>query len=82
MHSNEIHQMAVRQNIAGSPQYLCAYKKATGEIELKLSDNQRQKYHVMAKEWSEKKPPPKIQREYVHRNGSRRLDLADFFSLE
>ena len=71
MHSNAIHQLAVKRHKAGSPQYLCAYKKACRQIERKLSKNQRQKYQVMAKEWSEKKPPPKIQRRYVHRNGSR-----------
>jgi hypothetical protein len=81
MHSDAIHQLAVKRHKAGSPRYLCTYKKACRKIEQKLSKNQRQKYQAMAKEWSEKKPPPKIQWQYVHRNGSCRFDLADFFSL-
>jgi hypothetical protein len=81
MHSDAIHQLAVKWHKAGSPQYLCTYKKACRKIEQKLSKNQHQKYQAMAKEWSEKKPPPKIQQWYMHHNGSCRFDLADFFSL-
>ena len=68
MNRKEISKLAIKlsQSKPGSPAYLQAYKKARNQVECKLTDNQRQRYKAMAKEWSEKKLPPRMQQRYVH----------------
>jgi hypothetical protein len=85
MHRSEIHELAVElsQSTPGSSQYLSAYKAARSQVERKFSESQRQKYKAMAKEWSNKKLPPRMQQRYVHMhsNDSRVLELTDCFAL-
>ena len=71
MHRKKIHKLATKlsRNTPGSLDYLKHYNKARKQIERKLSDDKRREYKAMAKEWSEKKLPPKMQRRYVHCNG-------------
>jgi hypothetical protein len=80
---DEIHKLAIKlsQNTAGSAGYLASYHTARNQVEADLTDNQHQKYKVMAKEWSEKKLPLKMQQRYAHGNDSSRLELADFSAL-
>lgn len=75
MHRKKIHKLAVKlsQNVPGSAGYLGSYNTARRQVEQKLTDNQRQKYKAMAKEWSEKTLPPKMQQRYAHGNNSSRL---------
>ena len=65
----------------GSLLYLQNYKKASRQIEEGLSDDERQKYMAMSKEWSEQAPPPRIQQRYAHGNDSSRLELTGFSTL-
>jgi len=83
MNRRVISQRAVKVSLhkPGSPQYLGAYRRACGKVERKLTKTQRQKYRVMAKEWMEKRLPPKMQQRYVHCNQSSRLLLTDCFAL-
>jgi len=80
MHGKKINKQAIKilKKVLGSSDYLSHYQKACGQIEAKLTDNQHQKYKVMAKEWSEKKLPPKMQRWYVGGDDFSRLELTDF----
>ena len=79
MNRKEISKLSVKlsQSKPGSSAYLQAYKKARSRVEQKLTDNQRQRYKAMAKEWSEKKLPPRMQQRYVHGNDFIKLQLAD-----
>ena len=61
--------------------YLSSYSKAYKIIKRKFMEQERQKYKVMAKEWSEKKLPPRMQQQYVHSNDSSKLVLANFTKL-
>jgi hypothetical protein len=83
MHRKQIHKLATKlsQNTPGSPNYLGSYNKARNQVEKKLTENQRRKYKLMAKEWSEKKLPPRMQQRYVHGDDSSRLERSDFFTL-
>jgi hypothetical protein len=83
MHRKAINQMAIRmsQDKPGSRQYLGVYKRACGKIKQKFSESQCQIYRAMAKEWTEKKLPPKLQQQYVHCNDSSRFELTDCFIL-
>jgi hypothetical protein len=80
MHSKKINKRTIKisKNVPGSADYLSHYQKARGQIEAKLTDDQRQRYKAMAKEWSEKKLPPKMQRRYVASDDLSRLELTDF----
>jgi len=80
---DQIHKLAVElsQNTVGSSDYLSSYHTAHNQVEASLTDNECQKYNMMAKEWLEKKLPPKMQQRYAHVNGSSRLELADFSAL-
>lgn len=75
MHRKKIHKLAVKlsQTAPGTPGYLRSYNTARSQVEKKLTDNQRQTYKAMAKDWSEKKLPPRMQQRYVHGNDSGRL---------
>ena len=83
MNRKEISKLAINlsQSKPGSPMYLQAYKKARNQVEGKLTDNQRQRYKAMAKEWSEKKLPARMQQRYVHGNDFIKLQLADLSTL-
>lgn len=83
MHRKQVHKSAVKlfQTAPGSAGYLGSYSAACHQVEGKLTDNQRQMYKAMAKEWSEKKLPLKLQQRYAHDNDSSRLELADFSDL-
>jgi hypothetical protein len=83
MHRKQIHKLAVRlsQNVPGSVEYLSQYHRARVQVEETLTDDQRRTYRAMAKEWSEKKLPPRMQQRYAHGNDSSRLELADFSKL-
>jgi len=77
MNRKKLHKLALKlwKNTLGSSHYLSNYHKARTKLEAKLTDDRRQSYKVMAKEWSEKKLPPKMQQWYVHGNDSSRLGL-------
>jgi len=68
MHCKEICNLAVE--LSGSPPgsqpFLHGYKRAHSQVEEKLTKRERQKYRIMAKKWSEKKLPPRMQQQYVH----------------
>jgi hypothetical protein len=83
MHRKKIHKLATKlsQNAPGSLDYLKHYNKARKQVERKLTDDKRREYKAMAKEWSEKKLPPRMQQRYVHGNDSSRLEQSDFFAL-
>jgi hypothetical protein len=72
MHRDKIHKLAVKlsQNVPGSAAYLSSYSRARRKVEEKLTENQRQSYRVMAKDWSDKQLPPSEQQRYAYRNGS------------
>jgi len=80
MRRKEIHRQTLKlsQSPSGSKSYLRCYSRARCQVEQKLSESKRQKYRAMAKAWSEKKLPPKVQRRYVHGNNSRVLELTYF----
>jgi len=83
MHPKKISKLA--QELSNSPpgslDYLSAYKRALTQVEGELSQRQQQKYQAMAKEWSKKKLPPRMQQRYLHLNDSHSLELANFFTL-
>jgi hypothetical protein len=80
MHSKKINKRAVKisKNVPGSTDYLSNYHKARAQVEAKLTDEQRQMYKAMAKEWSEKKLPPRMQQRYVDGDDFSGLELPDF----
>lgn len=79
----EIHVLAVKlsKNVPGSLPYLRFYNRARSQVEKGLTDDVRQKYKAMAKEWSEAQLPPNMQQRYVHGNYSSRLGLTVFSKL-
>lgn len=83
MERQKINKLAVKlsKDAPGSPEYLRCYNAARKKVEEKLTDEQRQNYRAMAKQWSEKKLPPMMQRRYVHGSDSSRLELTDFSTL-
>ena len=83
MQCQKIHKLAVRlsQNVLGLVEYLSQYHKARVQVEAMLTDDQHQTYRAMAKEWSKKKLPLRMQQQYSHVNDSSRLKLADFSKL-
>jgi len=64
----------------GSASFLHAYKPARTQVDKKLSKRMWRKYEAMAKEWTEKRLPPRMQQRYVYGNDSCRLE-ANFFAL-
>ena len=70
MHREELHELATElsQTAPGSLDFLKSYHEARKQVEQKLTDAERQEYKAMAKEWSEKRLPPLMQRRYVHCN--------------
>jgi uncharacterized protein (DUF2132 family) len=83
MHRKEIDRLAVKlsKNVPGSLQYLRKYNRARSQVEGKLTDDQRQKYKAMAKEWSETQLPPNMQQQYVYGDYSSGLGTTDFSKL-
>jgi len=67
MHHKRINKMAIKLSNAppGSTAYLRSYTTAHQKVEKKLTESQRQKYKAMAKDWSDKKLPPKVQYRYA-----------------
>jgi hypothetical protein len=83
MNREQISKLSIKlsQGKPGSSAYLQAYKKARNEVEQNLTDNERQRYKVMAKKWTERKLPPMMQQRYVNGNDFIKLQLADFGTL-
>jgi hypothetical protein len=75
MNRRKLHKLTLKlsQSPAGSARYLGCYGRARRQFERNLSEDLRQKYKAMAKEWGKKKLPRKIQQRYVHGNDSSRL---------
>jgi len=63
-------------DVPGSELYLRNYHKAWLQVEKTLSEDERQMYRALAKEWTEKKLPEDMQKRYVHGNGPSRLKLT------
>jgi len=76
MHCKQINKLAVKlsQSVPRSSGFLSAYKRACSKFEWKLPESQRQKYQVMAKEWSEKELPLRMQQRYKHGSDSSGLN--------
>lgn len=70
LHRQQINNLAIKlsKNAAGSQSYMAYYSKARNEVEKTLTDNQRQLYKAMAKQWTERVLPPDVQQRYVHGN--------------
>lgn len=68
MHRQKINKVAVKlsKDAPGSSSYLSNYQEARRQVEAKLTEAQRQKYRAMAKEWSDKRLPAKMQQRYAH----------------
>ena len=83
MHRVKLHKMAVKlsHNTSNPPHYLSRYNRARSKAVRKMTDNQRQTYEAMAKEWTENKLPPEVQQRYAHGNDSSRLGLTYFSPL-
>ena len=79
MHGQKINKEAQKlsQSTAGSDSYLRSYSTALKKIEKQLTENQRQRYRMMAKESLEKPLLPEVQKRYVHRNDSSKLGFTD-----
>ena len=67
MHRKTISKMAVKLSNSppGSVRYIKRYPGARRKVETRLTENQRQKYKAMAKDWSEGKLPQKVQYQYA-----------------
>ena len=50
----------------GSREYLACYRVAVSTVEKGLTDELRIKYKADAQKWMDEKPPPAVQRRYVH----------------
>ena len=70
MNRKKIHAMAAKisQEKPETLYYLSGYSRARKIIKRKFMKEERQKYHAMAKEWSAKKLPLRMQQRYVHSN--------------
>jgi hypothetical protein len=75
MNGERIHELSVElsKDTPGPHGHLSKYHKARRQLERQLTDEQRQRYKAMAKEWSEKRLPPMMQRRYVHGNDCSRF---------
>jgi len=60
------------ESAPGSRAFLGTWSKARHQVELTLTDPQRQEYKALAKKWSENKLPQRMQTRYVHGNNSSR----------
>jgi len=82
MKSEKIAKLAAElsKSPPGSASFLHTYKLACTQVNKKLSKRTRQKYKAMAKEWTEKRLPLRMQQLYVYGNDSCRLE-ANFFVL-
>jgi hypothetical protein len=83
LHREKIDKLAVKLSghPPGSGPYLQKYRRAFNEVEGDFSEKERRKYRAMAKEWTERQPPPKIQQRYALCNDSSRLLLTNFYTL-
>ena len=83
MHREQINKLAAKLSNSkpGSPAFLSAYKRARSKVEKTLPESLLQRYHVMAKEWSEKPLPPMMQQQYVYETDSSGWELIYFFAL-
>jgi len=83
MHHEQIAKLAAKLSNSAprSPAFLSAYKTARSKVSKTLPESLRHKYHVMAKEWSEKALPPRMQQRYAHETDSSGLELTYFFAL-
>ncbi len=66
MHREEVHDLAVKLAEEKGGLYIGNYKRARTEFSETLTESQREKYIVMAKEWTEKGLPVDMKRRYVH----------------
>jgi hypothetical protein len=82
MHRKKIDKLAKKlaRKAGGSAHYLGYYKKALKRVERKLSEDKRQEYEAMAKDWTEKPLPPRLQQRYVHSHDSNRSGLTSCFA--
>lgn len=71
-HRKEIDELAAELSgsKSGSHAYISHYRTALSTTEKGLTDEIRVKYRADAQRWSEEKPPPSVQRRYVHTNRS------------
>jgi len=78
MHREQISKLAAKlsNSAPGSSPFLSAYKRARSKVAKNLPKSLCQRYHVMAKEWSEKVLPPRMQQRYAHRTNSSGLELT------
>src|ERR1700761_8258826 len=53
------------QSGSGSPAYIACYSKAVKAIEENLDEATRVKYQADANKWSQQKPPPQKQMQYI-----------------
>jgi len=76
MHRKQINKLVVKllQSAPRLSGFLSAYKRACSKFERKLPESQCQKYQVMAKEWSEKELPLRMQQQYKHGSNSSGLN--------
>ena len=47
--------------VAGGPDYLRGYARGVNEVVGRLTDEEKRKYMVLAKEWNKARPPRDIQ---------------------
>jgi hypothetical protein len=67
--------------LPGLSHFLEKFSTARKQVEESLTDDQRQIYRVLAKDWTANELPPEMKQWYAHGNGSSRLELADFSTL-
>jgi hypothetical protein len=67
-HREEIDKLAAELSgeKPGSHRYIACYSTAVSAIEKQLTDEVLIKYKADAQKWSDEKPPPLVQRRYVH----------------
>jgi hypothetical protein len=77
MECERINELAatLTTDLPGSKGYLNKFSKACKQIKKNLTDDQRQIYMALAKEWTEKRLPLETQQRYARGNGS--LALAN-----
>ena len=83
MHCKQISKLAAKllNSAPGLSPFLSVYKRACSKVAKNLPKSLCQRYHMIAKEWSDKVLPPRIQQQYAHRTDSSRLELTYFFAI-
>ena len=76
MNQEKIHKLMSElcpNNNPGLNMFLANYQKAHRQFAEQLSPKECEQYETMAREWTENKPPPEVQRRYMYRNHSNQL---------